>query len=282
MKLTGVHTAMVTPFRDGAVDLEAYRALCLRQLEAGIDGIVVCGTTGETPALSDSEWIDLVAATVEVCQGRVPVTAGCGSNSTSRTVRMLSKARQLGVDAGLVVFPYYNKPNPHGHKAHVAAAARVGLPLVLYHVPGRTGQRLDGALLSELCAEEGVVALKEATGDVALSAALLDHTDVALLSGDDFTFAAHVAIGGHGVISVVSNLAPAQTRAWYQAAATGDRDGVVAGRRRLMPTIDYLFSTSNPVPAKAAMARMGLCRNELRLPLAPIELPPEELVRDLA
>ncbi len=281
MKPTGVHTAVITPFEDGAVDLDTFEALCARQIDAGVQGIVVCGTTGETPTLDDEEWTSLVTTAVRISGGRVPITAGCGSNSTARTVENIARAKKLGADAALVVFPYYNKPNPTGHLAHVEACCRVGLPVVLYHVPGRTGQRLDGALLRQLCEVSGVVAIKEATGDVAFAQALVHSVDIPVLSGDDFTMAALIAIGGQGVISVVSNVAPSQTTRLVQAAIDGDMAALQQMNRELQPLISYLFSDVNPAPTKAVMAELGLCKNELRLPLMPCAPPGRALLEGL-
>ena len=270
MLLPGVYTALVTPFAaDGSLDEDAFVALVDRQLAAGVAGLVPCGTTGETPTLEDDEWARLITLTVERCRGRVPVIAGCGSNSTTKTVATVKAATALGADAALVVFPYYNKPNPAGMAAHVAAVAAVGLPVVLYHVPGRTAQRLPVDQLGALCNTPGVVGVKEATGDVAYGQDLLARTDRPILSGDDFTFAALMAMGGHGVISVVSNLAPKMTVAWAQAAATGDLPALRSLLGRLNPLVHALFAEVNPVPAKAGLAAMGLCQNVLRLPLAP-------------
>lgn len=277
MRLDGVFTALVTPFDDGAVDLATFTALCERQLAAGVDGLVPCGTTGETPTLTSDEWAELVAAAVKVAKGRVPVIAGCGTNATEATVANITRARALGAQAALVVFPYYNKPNPDGLRAHVRACASAGLPLVLYHVPGRTGQRLDGQLLAELCNTAGVVACKEATGDVAFGLALIQATERAVLSGDDATFGALRFFGAAGVISVLSNVAPALTVAWDRACRDGDSTRAQALSRRLLPVVRWLFHTTNPVPVKAMMAAMDLCRNEVRLPLASIGLPPRAL-----
>jgi 4-hydroxy-tetrahydrodipicolinate synthase len=282
MKLSGVHTAVITPFQDGAVDLDTFSALCERQIDAGVQGIVVCGTTGETPTLDEDEWAGLVAAAVRVAAGRVPITAGCGTNSTAGTVANLSRAKALGADAALVVFPYYNKPSPAGHLAHIQACCRVGLPVVLYHVPGRTGQRLSLDLLVQLCEIEGVVGLKEATGDVVLGQALIQRLRIPVLSGDDFTMAELVAIGGKGAISVLSNVAPAMTTALVRAALTGDATEARALNERLQPVVQYLFSDTNPAPTKAAMAAMGLCDNALRLPLVPCEPPSMSLLEGLS
>ena len=177
--MQGIHTALVTPFHDAAVDLDTFRALCKRQLNAGIHGLVPCGTTGETPTLTADEWSGLISTAVAVADGKVPVTAGCGTNSTASTVSNIRQAKALGVDAALVVLPYYNKPNPAGHRAHMAAACAEGLPIVAYHVPGRTGQKVSVDLLAELASIEGVVAVKEATGDVGYGSDLLARTRAA-------------------------------------------------------------------------------------------------------
>ena len=272
--LHGVHTAMVTPFDAHGVDVPAYEALCRRQLDAGIHGIVACGTTGEAPTLTTDEWAQVVAASVRVADGRVPVTAGIGTNCTRTTCERIERARGLGADAGLLVFPYYNKPNPQGLRAHVADAAALGLPLVLYHVPGRTGQRLAAPLLAELANMDGVVAVKEATGDIRYGGDLLSATDTAVLSGDDFTFLPLMSLGGTGVISVVSNVAPAHTVAVYDAHRAGDVAGAQRAMAALWDLVGWLFDDTNPVPCKAAMAELGLCSPAVRGPLGPYEGPP--------
>jgi len=280
MVLQGVHTALVTPFADGAIDLDTFEALCSRQIEAGINGLVPCGTTGETPTLDGGEWSSLIRTAVRVSDGRVPVIAGCGTNSTAQTVANIGEAKALGADAALVVFPYYNKPNPIGHRAHVEACCRLGLPVVLYHVPGRTGQRLSETQLAELCEVPGVIAVKEATGDVAYGQRLI-HAGIQVLSGDDASFPALMSIGAAGVISVISNLAPRMTIQLARAAADGDRTTMDQSNRRLQPVVDFLFSDTNPAPCKAAMAELGLCSNELRLPLSPGLAPPPVLIEGL-
>jgi 4-hydroxy-tetrahydrodipicolinate synthase len=272
--MRGVHTALVTPFRaDGAVDIEAFERLCARQIKGGIHGLVPCGTTGESPTLSGDEWSALVSAARRVAAGRVPVTAGVGTNATRSTVEKCVKAQQLGADAGLMVLPYYNKPNPAGLRAHVREAASVGLPLVLYHVPGRTGQRVGHELLAELTNMDGVVGLKEATGDIRYGVDVVQRTKVPVLSGDDFTFLGLMAMGGSGVISVVSNVDPAGTVAVSDAFFAGDRDRAIAANARLWDLMTFLFADSNPIPCKAALAALDLCRAEPRLPLAPYEGP---------
>lgn len=274
LSLHGVFTALITPFRDPsgdqAVDFETFRELCKRQLHAGVAGLVPCGTTGETPTLTNDEWEQLITIAVHEANGTVPVIAGCGTNNTRTTVQNVQRAKALGADAALVVFPYYNKPNPAGHLAHVKAVCDVGLPIVLYHVPGRTGQRLSADLLEQLCRIEGVVGLKEATGDVTLGLELcnrLSDTQISLLSGDDFTFASLVTHGFHGVISVISNPAPADTVSWYNDACTNATVNLQQHRQRLLPVVDFLFTHSNPLPCKALMTEMLLIENQARLPL---------------
>jgi 4-hydroxy-tetrahydrodipicolinate synthase len=271
MAWEGVHTALVTPFSGGEVDLDSFRALCERQLRAGVQGLVACGTTGETPTLSEAEWADVVRVAVVASGGSVPVTAGVGTNNTASTLQRIARAQELGADAGLLVLPYYNKPSPDGLRAHVAACAAPGLPLVLYHVPGRTGQRVAPELLAELSHTRGVVAVKEATGDLGYANTLLAHTPIPVLSGDDGTFFPLVALGGCGVISVVSNLAPAATVALWEAARDGDLCRARELHFGLLPVVDWLFHTTSPGPAKAALAAAGLCANELRLPLVPLQ-----------
>jgi 4-hydroxy-tetrahydrodipicolinate synthase len=284
LPVRGVHTALVTPFlADGAVDLPTYGALVERQIDGGIDGLVACGTTGEASTLEPEEWRDVVAATVEVNRGRVPVTAGVGTNNTRSTVKNVEAAQKLGCDAALLVFPYYNKPNPDGLRAHVRAAAAPGLPLVLYHVPSRTGQKLTAALLAELAEIPGVCSVKEATGDLLFDGDLLTRTRTPVLSGDDFTFLPLLSLGGTGVISVLSNVAPADTVAIQTAFEAGRVAEAAERMRRLWALTTWLFDEVNPVRCKAAMAAMGLCRADVRLPLAASKaLVPHELVAGVA
>ena len=276
--LNGVFTALVTPFKgadqDFEVDYETFRTLCKRQLDSGVQGLVPCGTTGETPTLSHEEWRRVISIAVEEANGRVPVIAGCGTNNTRTTIENVTQAKELGADAALVVFPYYNKPNRDGHLAHVQAVCDVGLPVILYHVPGRTGQRLSADILEELCRVPGVIGLKEATGDVTLGLELcnrLADTNVSLLSGDDFTFATLMTHGFHGVISVLSNPAPAQTVAWATAASNGSASSLTTYRTELLPVVDFLFHQSNPLPCKSLMMHMGLLESHARLPLVSLQ-----------
>lgn len=270
--MKGIHTAVVTPFlADGSLDLDGYERLIEGQIAGGVHGIVACGTTGETPTLTGEEWEALVATAVRVAAGRVPVTAGIGTNDTRTTVANARRARELGADAGLLVFPYYNKPNPAGHRLHVRAASAAGLPLVLYHVPGRTGQRLSAPLVAELAGMDGVIAVKEATGDLLFGGDVLTRTRTPILSGDDFTFLPLLAMGGTGCISVVSNVSPVSTVRVWRAFQEGDLADARATMHALWPLVTWLFAETNPVPCKAALAAKGICGAHVRPPLAPFE-----------
>jgi 4-hydroxy-tetrahydrodipicolinate synthase len=282
MAWEGVHTALITPFADGRLDLDAWEALLARQLRGRVHGLVVNGTTGESPTLESDEVALLLRETVAMARGKAVITLGVGTNSTRSTVANVERAREGGADAGLLVLPYYNKPNLSGLRAHVRAAAQPGLPLVVYHVPGRTGQRLNPTELAVLCEIEGVVAVKEATGDVGYGQEFMLRSRCPVLSGDDFTWMPLLSVGASGVISVLSNVAPRRTVAVWEAWKRGDAAEAAREHASLFPVVRYLFAESNPIPVKAMMSEMGLCRNELRLPLAPGTLPDEALLPDLA
>lgn len=279
--MNGIHTALVTPFdAAGGLDLPALEALVARQIDAGIHGVVAAGTTGEMPTLSFEDWGAVVSATLRVARdrggprGKITVSAGVGTNDTRSTVRYTEAAAKLGADVAMVVLPYYNRPNAEGLRAHVRAIAAVGIPLMLYHVPSRTAQRLEPKLLAELAAVEGVVAVKEATGDLRYSTDLISLTDRAVLSGDDFSFLGLLAQGGTGCVSVLSNVAPAQTVAVYEHFQAGRTAAARDALARLWELSAFLFSDASPAPAKAALAALGLCGPHTRLPIAPYAGPP--------
>lgn len=264
----GIHPAIVTPFdTDGELDRPALRGLVERMLDGGVHGIVAAGTTGETPTLTAHEWELVLRDTLAVTQGRVPVTVGIGTNNTRTSVANALRAKELGADAGLLVFPYYNKPNPAGHRAHVRAIVDTGLPVVLYHVPGRTGQRLPAELVAEFASYPGVIAVKEATGDLGYGGDLLTQTQTPVLSGDDFTFLPLLSMGGTGCISVVANVAPRTTVAVYEAFMAGDNPTARAHMHTLFPLVKLLFSDTNPAPCKAILAAQHVCGATVRLPL---------------
>lgn len=279
----GIHTALATPFAsDGSVDLPTFERLVQRQLDAGIHGLVPCGTTGETPTLLEAEQRTLLATCLKLADGKVPVTVGVGTNSTRTTVASTRRAKEDGATAGLLVFPYYNKPNPAGLRAHVEEAAAVGLPLVLYHVPGRTGQHLPAPQLAELANLPGVIAVKEATGDLRYGTEVIHRTATPILSGDDFSFLGLLAQGGKGCVSVVSNVDPARTVAVYEHLAAGRVSEAQAEYLKLWPLMTWLFSDSNPVPAKAALAELGFGSSAPRAPLAAYDGPsPRPMLRAL-
>lgn len=266
----GIHTALVTPFTaDDGLDLHAFERICQEQVAAGVHGLVVGGTTGESPTLSSDELAALTRVARATAGRQVPVSVGVGTNDTRSSVQKAEGALAWGASTGLLVLPYYNKPNAEGHRRHVAAVARVGLPLVIYHVPGRTGQRLDVGLLAELADVPGVVAVKEATGDVRYGTDLIRRTRTPVLSGDDFSFLGLLAQGGTGCVSVVSNVAPAATVAVYAHQVAGRPAEAASALASIWPLVTWLFADASPVPCKAAMEALGLCGRHVRLPLAP-------------
>jgi 4-hydroxy-tetrahydrodipicolinate synthase len=269
----GVLTALVTPFRDGAIDEPALRELVERQIAAGVDGLVPCGSTGESATLSHAEHRRTVEVVVEAARGRVPVVAGTGSNSTSEAVELTRHAREAGADAALLISPYYNKPTQDGIVAHYAEIGRrTGLPLVVYNIPGRTASNILPATFARLADLEQVVGVKEASGDLNQISELIARCpeDFAVLSGDDALTLPLLAIGGRGVISTTSNVAPAEMVRLVRAFGKGDVAGARASHYHLLPLFDALFCETNPIPVKCALHLMGLCGPEIRLPLTPL------------
>jgi 4-hydroxy-tetrahydrodipicolinate synthase len=268
--LRGTLTALVTPFRDAKLDMAALERLVQRQLDAGVDGLVPCGTTGESPTLSEAEHREVVSCVVRLARGRVPVLAGSGTNSTARTVDLARLNAECGADALLVVAPYYNKPSQEGLFRHFSAlAAATELPIVLYNIPGRCGVEISVETIQRLhAAHENVVAVKHATGSVAGAADLMAASDIAVLSGDDPLTLPLMSIGAVGVISVLSNLAPKTVKRLTDAALNGDLAAARAAHRELYPLAKALLSLdTNPIPIKTALALRGVCTDEFRLPL---------------
>lgn len=268
----GVVTALVTPFREGAFDPIAFADLVERQVESGVDGVVPVGTTGETSTLSVEEHRRVVELCVEAVNGRCRVIAGAGGNDTRKVVDLVRHAKTVGADGALVVTPYYNRPSQEGLYRHYAAVNdAVELPVLLYNVPGRTGVDLSNETVARLAELPNVVGIKDATGDLArLSRMRLETPEgFALISGDDGSYLGYLAHGGHGVISVTANVAPEQMVALHRAAVTGDYLGALAWQDRLIRLHGALFLDSSPAPAKYALSRLGLCTEEVRLPLVP-------------
>ncbi len=278
----GIHTAIVTPFADGAVDEPALRALIERQIEAGVHGIVPCGSTGESATLSHEEHRRVVEVTVEAVAGRVAVIAGTGSNSTAEAVALTQHAKQAGADGALLLSPYYNKPTQEGIYQHYAqVAAETALPLVVYNIPGRTASNIAPETIGRLAALEHVVGVKEACGDLDQIAHVVAACgdDFAVLSGDDGLTLPLMAVGGHGCISTSANVVPEEMLALYQAAEGSDLPRAQALHYKLMPLFDVLFCETNPIPVKEALHIMGLCESEIRLPLTRMTEPNRERLR---
>lgn len=274
IRLRGSMVALVTPFRGGAVDEAALRDLARWQIDNGTDGLVPCGTTGEGATLSGDELFRVVRACVEEARGRVPVIAGCGSNDTRRTIDNVRRAKEAGADLALVVTPYYNKPSPEGLFRHFEAVAKQGgLPVVLYNVPSRTSLDMLPDTIARCAKVPGIVAVKEASGSVVRVAEILAAgvpEDFAILAGDDMFTLPTLASGGHGVISVVANIAPADMADLCDAFFAGDLPKAQRAQTRFAPLVKAMFCETNPLPVKYALARMGRIAPELRLPLVPI------------
>jgi len=275
MQLRGCGTALVTPFRqDGSVDETALRNLVAWQVESGIDFLVPCGTTGETPTLSHDEWLRVIGITVEVVAGRVPILAGATSNSTSEAISKVREvATQPGVDAILTANPYYNKPTQEGQYRHFRAIAEsVDKPIVVYNVPGRTGANLEPATLVRLTEVPNIVAVKEASGSVNQIAEIcgLVPQNFSVLSGDDAVTLPVIALGGVGVISVASNEIPAEMAGMVRAALSNDWDTARKICRKYLPLMQANFIESSPQPVKAVLAMMGKIEEIYRLPLVPM------------
>ena len=268
----GLTVAMVTPFRDGALDLEATGRLVEFMLERGVEGLVVSGSTGEAATTTHEERRTLWAFVKQQVRGRVPVIAGTGTNSTVESIALTRLAEELGLDGAMLVTPYYNKPTPRGQVAHWSAvAASTRLPLIIYNVPGRTATNTLPETLEKLNGIANIVAVKEASGSLDQASAVRARTRLTLLSGDDSLTLPMIAVGATGVVSVAGQVAPAEMRALCDAARAGRIPQAEALHRRLLPLFKALFVESNPGPVKFLLAAMGLIENELRLPLVPVE-----------
>jgi len=271
MTLHGSMVALVTPFRDGQVDTDALGRLIDMHIEAGTQGLVPCGTTGESPSLSHDEHDRVVAFTVERAAGRVPVIAGTGSNSTAEAVRLTQHAKAAGADACLIVNPYYNKPPQRGMFEHIQRIAEAELPIVLYNIPGRTSIELTVETMVAMYEQiEMVVAVKEATGKLDVASALTAACDITVLSGDDSLTLPIASVGGKGVISVLANILPGEIRTLCDAIAAGDMAVATAQHQKLFGLFKGIFVETNPIPIKAMMAAAGMIGPEIRLPLAPL------------
>jgi 4-hydroxy-tetrahydrodipicolinate synthase len=268
----GSMVALVTPLKGGAVDEAALREMARWQLAQGTHGLVPCGTTGEGATLTAQEQDRVIRICVEEARGKARVIAGCGTNSTHTTVENVQRAREAGADAALVVTPYYNKPTPEGLFRHFEAAAK-HLPVVMYNVPSRTSLDMLPDTIARCAKIPGVVGVKEASGNVVRVAEILSlgvPDDFSILSGDDMFTLPTLASGGHGIISVVANVAPADMAGLCNAFFKGDLRSAQAAQVRFAPLVKALFVETNPLPVKHALHKMGRIGPELRLPLTPI------------
>jgi len=271
---SGAFTALVTPFRNGEVDVEALEGMVEFQVQNGIHGLVPCGTTGETPAMSHAEDRLVISTVVRVANGRVPVIAGTGSNSTETAIKYTRMAEEVGADGSLQVSPYYNKPTQEGLYRHFAAVAEnTNLPIILYNIPGRTSVTIDAETTARLAEIPNIVGTKEATlsMNMAMDVMSLCGEDFDVLSGDDPVTLPLMSLGGRGVISVASNVAPAAVSDMVNALLEGDWERGRELHYELLPLFRALFVETNPIPVKTAASILGLCSDEMRLPMIPLQ-----------
>lgn len=267
--VTETYTAIITPFKNGEVDLEALRKIVEFQIDGGVDGIVPCGTTGESPTLSHEEHNLVIEHCVKISQGRLKIMAGTGSNSSKEAVMMTKHAKEAGVDSCLIVAPYYNKPTAEGIFQHFKALNECGIPLIIYNIPGRSVINISDETLARIATLENVVGIKDATGDLARVATLrkLIKKDFLYLSGEDATAVGFNAMGGNGIISVTSNIAPKLVSELQEACEHGDYKTALEIQDDLIDLHSAMFCETSPIPVKYAASLMGLCSDEIRLPL---------------
>lgn len=264
--------AIITPFSEGEVDYKALEEFIEWQIEQGSHGIVACGTTGESPTLSNDEHTRIVKLCVEVVKGRIPVIAGSGTNCTSKTIEMTNKVKELGADGALVVAPYYNKPTQKGLFQHYKMINdSVNLPIIIYNIPGRSVVDIQNETLIELTNLNNIVAVKDATGDLSRPTIIKNSSSQSFiqLSGEDSTTAAYLAQGGHGCISVTANVLPKACSALYEAWKANDLPAFNTLRDSLAPIHEALFFESSPAPVKYVASQLGICSPDVRLPLLP-------------
>ncbi|MBR4820665.1 4-hydroxy-tetrahydrodipicolinate synthase [bacterium] len=277
----GSIVALITPFRkNGSIDHGLVRELVEWHIASGTNAIVPCATTGESPTLTHDEHDEVIATVVKAVNKRIPVLAGCGSNCTEESLRLIKHAESVGADGALVITPYYNKPTQEGMLAHYESLANATkLPIVIYNVPGRTGVNIKPETVAKLAKIENIVGIKEASGNVDQASEIMRLTDLDVLSGEDSLNFPLMAIGAVGVISVVANVVPDLVAQLADAALKGDMEEGRRLHKLLFPLSKALFAETNPCPVKAAMAMLGKCENVLRLPLVPVRKETEELVR---
>lgn len=269
MKLEGTITALVTPFcKDGSVDRGALKALVEWQVASGVEGIVPVGTSGESPTLSHAEHLKVIEDVIAAAAGKVKIVAGAGANATSEAVELTKAVISMGgADATLQVMPYYNKPNAEGTYRHFATIADLGLPIVLYNVPGRSGKEIPLDVVCRLAKHPNVCAIKEAAGSVERVSAISGKCDLTVLSGDDSLTLPMISVGARGVISVASNVIPHEMAQFVRLALADDLAGARAMHRKYYPLFKNLFIDANPIPVKEALSMMGKVERVFRLPL---------------
>ena len=270
---SGSMVALVTPFKDGGVDWQSLEGLIDFHLRNGTPGIVPCGTTGESATLSHKEHDDVIRAVIKAVNRRAPVIAGTGSNSTEEAVRLTRQAERSGADGALMISPYYNRPTQEGIYQHYKkVASEVGIPIIVYNIPGRTGSKIEPETLARLAEVKNIAGVKEATGSVdqAIDVIRLCGDRLAVYSGEDSLIFSLMALGGKGVISTVANVAPKETAQLASACLAGDWQRGRELQFKLMPLIRSVFLETNPIPVKTALALMGKCGGDLRLPLTPM------------
>jgi 4-hydroxy-tetrahydrodipicolinate synthase len=285
----GAFTALITPMKDsGEVDYEGFRRIVEFQIGEGIDGIVPLGTTGETPTLDEEEEEKLIKIAVETAKGKIPVIVGTGSNDTKHMVLYTERAKRLGVDAALVVTPYYNKPNDEGLFRHFEAAAATGIPVIVYNIASRTGKNITTPLMEKISRIPGIIGVKEASGDINQMGDVLreiaaprraEGKTFQVLSGDDGLTLPLMALGGDGVISVISNVVPAKVKALVSACLAGDFDKARKIHFELLPFTKAAFIETNPIPVKQAVAWLGLPSGPTRLPLGKLSAASETVLK---
>ena len=283
---TGTLVAMITPFQDGKVDFRTLEELIEFHLQSDTDGLVPCGTTGESPTLTHSEHKQVIERVVKAAGGKIPVLAGTGSNSTAEAIELTAFAKKAGADASLQVCPYYNKPTQEGFYQHFKAIAEeVDLPMVLYNIPGRCGGNgLTAETIAKLAQIENIVGIKEATGRLDMASEIANLCDLTILSGDDSLTLPIASVGGKGVISVVANIVPGDVKAMTDLILEGDLVSARKWHNKLFALSKNLLGmATNPIPIKAAMAMLGMASDEMRLPMTPLdERSKKELARLLA
>ena len=279
MKFHGSITALVTPFKSGKVDEKALQKIVRHQIEHGTDGLVPVGTTGESPTLSHEEHHRVIEVVIDAAEGKVPVIAGTGSNSTEEAVSLTAFAKKAGADGALLAAPYYNKPTQEGLYRHYEKVAKsVDLPLILYNIPGRSVVNISPETIVRLAKIPNIVGVKEASGSMDQASHILSLCDITILSGDDSLTLPLLALGGKGVISVISNVLPGTVSEMVDAYFAGNHEKAKELHYKLFPLCRAMFIETNPIPVKRAMKLLGFCSDELRLPLCPMSVTNEKIL----